>query len=60
MNIADDSPTTVYEMAHTVGAAYEPSAAPLGNPWEGQVDVSLAHSLGFTPRNPTPHQASRL
>jgi len=59
VNIADDGPTTVYEMAHIIGANYEPSAEPLANPWMGQVDVTLAHSLGFKPTILTIQQANR-
>jgi hypothetical protein len=33
VNIVDDAPTTVYEIAGIVGATYEPSADPLPNRW---------------------------
>jgi len=35
VNIVDDAPTTLYEMASIVGAAIEPSAEPLTHPWMG-------------------------
>ena len=57
--VADDAPITYYEMAQIVGSPYEPSAEPLINPWMGQMDVTLAHSLGFRPRVPTIYQAMR-
>lgn len=59
VNIADEAPTTVYEIASLVGAAYEPSSEPLANPWMGRLDVSLARSLGFQATVPTVYQASR-
>jgi UDP-glucose 4-epimerase len=59
VNIADEAPTTVYEIAGIVGAAYEPSNEPLTNPWMGRMDASLARSLGFQATVPTVYQASR-
>lgn len=60
VNFADEAPATVYEMAAISGYEYPPSAEPLINPWRGQVDVSLARSLGFRPTIPTIHEAARL
>jgi UDP-glucose 4-epimerase len=57
VNIADDAPTTLYEIAQIVGASYEPSAEPLENPWMLHTDGSLARSLGFRPTMATVHQA---
>lgn len=59
VNIADEAPTTVYELASLVGTHLEPSASPLSNPWYGQVDGTLAASLGFVAKVPTVFQ-SRL
>nr|WP_052069235.1 NAD(P)-dependent oxidoreductase [Streptacidiphilus albus] len=59
VNIADEAPITVYEIAGIVGAVYEPSSEPLPSPWMGRMDGSLARSLGFQPSVPTVHQASR-
>lgn len=57
VNIADDAPTTVYEIAQIVGATYESSAEPLANPWMLHMDASLARSLGFRPSVSTVYQA---
>jgi hypothetical protein len=59
VNICDEAPTTVYEIAQIVGAPYEPSAEPLTNPWKLHMDGTLARSLGFQPKVSTVYQASR-
>jgi len=59
VNICDEAPTSVYEIAQIVGAAYESSAEPLANPWKLHMDGTLARSLGFQPKIPTIYQASR-
>ena len=59
VNICDEAPTTVYEIAQIVGATYEPSAEPLTNPWKLHMDGTLARSLGFKPKVSTVYQASR-
>jgi UDP-glucose 4-epimerase len=59
VNIVDDSPATLYEMARLAGASIEPSAEPLTNPWMGRMDGSLSRSLGFCPEIPTVYEASR-
>lgn len=59
VNIVDDAPTTVYEIASMVGAPIEPSAEPLNRPWMGRLDGSLSRSLGFQPTIPTVYQALR-
>jgi UDP-glucose 4-epimerase len=59
VNIADEAPLTVFEIAQIVGVPYEPSAEPLTNPWKGHMDVTLARSLGFQPKIPTVYQAIR-
>lgn len=57
VNIVDDAPTTLYEMAAIVGASIEQSAEPLTNPWMGRMDGSRSRSLGFRPAVPTLYHA---
>jgi UDP-glucose 4-epimerase len=57
VNICDDAPTTLYEMASVVGSPIEPSAEPLIDPWMGRMDGSRSRSLGFQPTVPTLYQA---
>jgi nucleoside-diphosphate-sugar epimerase len=59
VNIADDRPVTVLEMAELIGDPLEGSAAPLADPWSGRMDPSLAHELGFSPTVPTIYAAAR-
>jgi nucleoside-diphosphate-sugar epimerase len=59
VNIVDDAPTTLFEMASIVGASIEPSAEPLTNPWMGRMDGSLGRSIGFRPTISTMYQAAR-
>jgi UDP-glucose 4-epimerase len=59
VNIADESPLSIYEMSQIVGYDYPSSAEPLAQPWKGQMDVSLARSLGFTPTISTIYEAAR-
>ena len=59
VNIADESPLSIYEMSQIAGYSYSSSAEPLSQPWKGQMDVSLARSLGFTPTISTIHEAVR-
>jgi nucleoside-diphosphate-sugar epimerase len=59
VNIVDDAPMTLYEMASIIGASIEPSAEPLTNPWMGRMDGSLSRSLGFRPMIPTVYQAAQ-
>ena len=47
VNIAGDAPISIHEMAQLAGVPFEPSSQPLANPWQGQVDSSLAAQLGF-------------
>lgn len=58
VNIADESALSIYEMSQIVGSSYEASAEPLEQPWKGQMDVSLARSLGFRPTVATIYQAA--
>ncbi len=59
VNICDDAPTTLYEMASLVGSPIEPSAEPLIDPWVGRMDGSRLRSLGFQPTVPTLYQAAQ-
>jgi UDP-glucose 4-epimerase len=59
VNITDDAPTTLYEMASLVGSSIEPSAEPLTDPWMGRMDGSLSRRLGFQPTVPTVYQAAQ-
>jgi nucleoside-diphosphate-sugar epimerase len=59
VNVAGDAPVSVYEMAQAAGVPFEPSAEPLQNPWQGQIDTSVATQLGFAPRVLTMAQAAR-
>jgi nucleoside-diphosphate-sugar epimerase len=58
VNLADDAPTTLHELAVIAGGAIPPSNAPLANPWMGHIDGGLARSLGFKPAVRTVFQAS--
>lgn len=57
VNIVDDAPTSIHELARLVGETIAPSAEPLSNPWHLHVDGTLARSLGFVPTVRTVHQA---
>lgn len=57
VNIADEAPSSLYELAELVGEKLEPSAEPLENPWHLHADASLARSLGFGPSVRTVYQA---
>ncbi|HEY8996812.1 MAG TPA: NAD(P)-dependent oxidoreductase [Edaphobacter sp.] len=57
VNITDDAPSTLYEMARAVGVMIEPSAQPLNNPWWGRADGALSRSLGFRPNVATLYKA---
>jgi UDP-glucose 4-epimerase len=59
VNIADESPLSIYEISQIVGYPYGSSAEPLTHPWRGQMDISLARSLGFTPTISTIYEAVR-
>lgn len=58
VNLADDAPASVYEIARLVGVNYRESAEPLANPWNGHLDGSLARELGFTPAVRSMYQAA--
>jgi nucleoside-diphosphate-sugar epimerase len=58
VNVTDDAPTSVFEMAQIVGATLGGSSAPLPNPWMGRMDGSKLRSLGFRPTIPTVYHAA--
>jgi UDP-glucose 4-epimerase len=59
VNVADDAPSTLYDMARAVGVKIESSAEPLNNPWWGRSDATLSRTLGFIPTIATLNQAVR-
>ncbi|MDX3925820.1 MAG: NAD(P)-dependent oxidoreductase [Shinella sp.] len=59
VNIADEAPTSIYELVALVGGTMESSSEPLANPWRLHMDVSLARSLGFQPIVRTVYQAAQ-
>jgi UDP-glucose 4-epimerase len=59
VNIADEAPTTLYELLQLVGQPMTSSAEPLTNPWYLHSDTSLARSLGFQPSVRTVYQAAQ-
>ena len=59
VNICDDAPTTLYEMASIIGSPIEPSAEPLTEPWMCRMDGSRLRSLGFQPKIPTVYRAKQ-
>ena len=59
VNICDEAPATLYEMANIVGSHITPSAEPLTEPWMGRMDGSRLRSLGFQPTVPTLYQAAQ-
>ena len=59
VNIVDEAPTTLYEIATLVGSPVEPSAEPLTDPWMGRMDGSRSRALGFHSTVPTVYQAKQ-
>ncbi|WP_153796176.1 NAD-dependent epimerase/dehydratase family protein [Foetidibacter luteolus] len=59
VNIADEAPTTLYELLQLVGESMASSAEPLMNPWYLHADASLARSLGFQASVRTVYQAAQ-
>ncbi|WLS05914.1 NAD-dependent epimerase/dehydratase family protein [Shinella oryzae] len=57
VNVADEAPSSIYELAGIVGSPMKSNAEPLANPWYLHVDTSLARSLGFRPGIRTVYQA---
>ena len=58
VNVTDDAPVTVFEMAALGGEPIAGSAAPLANPWSGRMDSTLLRDLGFRPTVPTIQEAA--
>ncbi|MDH6630331.1 UDP-glucose 4-epimerase [Streptomyces sp. LBL] len=58
VNITDDAPASVLEIARLLGVEYKESAEPLTDPWQGHIDGSLARELGFTPTVPSMYRAA--
>ena len=59
VNLSDEAPSSIHELAALLGETLEPSAEPLESPWHLHVDGSLARSLGFQPRVRTVYQAAQ-
>lgn len=59
VNIADDAPTSLYELVLLAGGTMAESAAPLTNPWHLHMDASLSRRLGFRPTVRSIHQAAQ-
>ncbi|WP_338876279.1 NAD(P)-dependent oxidoreductase [Spirosoma sp. SC4-14] len=57
VNIADEAPTSIYELAQLVGEPLDSSCEPLMNPWYLLSDSTLARRLGFQPTVRTVYQA---
>lgn len=58
VNVVDDAPASVFEMAQIVHATVEGSNAPLTNPWMGRGNGLKIRSLGFRPTIPTMYDAA--
>ncbi|AKD55472.1 NAD-dependent epimerase/dehydratase family protein [Spirosoma radiotolerans] len=59
VNIADEAPTSIYELAQLVGEPIDSSSEPLVNPWYLLSDCTLARYLGFQPTVRTVYQATQ-
>lgn len=59
VNVTDEAPTTMGELANLIDAELAPSSEPLSHPWSGRMDGRLARELGFVPTVATIHQARR-
>jgi hypothetical protein len=59
VNLTDEAPMSIYEIAEIVGTPIKASGEPLPNPWGAQMDGSLARSLGFQAKIATIQQAIR-
>ena len=58
VNVTDDAPTSLYEMARGAGATIDGSSYPLPHPWMGRMDGSKLRRLGFRPTIATVYQAA--
>lgn len=59
VNIVDEAPTSIYELAVLAGGQVPASAQPLPEPWRLHADGALARKLGFRPTVATIYQAQR-
>lgn len=59
VNIVDDAPMSIYELADLAGSPVTPSAEALENPWFLQADGRLSRELGFQPVVATTLQSYR-
>ena len=59
VNVCDDAPATLYEMARLAGSPIESSAEPLSDPWMGRMDGTRLRGLGFQPTVATVYQAAQ-
>ncbi|GAB2572844.1 NAD-dependent epimerase/dehydratase family protein [Microlunatus antarcticus] len=59
VNLTDDAPVTVYEMAAFAGQPIDGSSEPLVNPWAGRMDSTVLRGFGFRPAVPTMQAAAR-
>ena len=59
VNIVDDAPLSIYELAQLVDDRLDPSSEPLVNPWNLHLDGSLARRLRFQPIVRTVYQAAQ-
>lgn len=59
VNIADEAPTSLYELVTLAGGTMASSPEPLSNPWHLHMDTALARSLGFQPSVRTVYQAAQ-
>lgn len=57
VNLVDDAPTSIHELAELVGEPMNPSSEPLTHPWYLQAEGALARSLGLEPTVRTVYQA---
>jgi UDP-glucose 4-epimerase len=57
VNLGDDCPASMLELAALAGARLAGSTQPLDEPWAMQVDTTLARRLGFRPTVRTVYQA---
>ncbi|WP_037086764.1 NAD-dependent epimerase/dehydratase family protein [Neorhizobium vignae] len=57
VNVADEAPSSIYELAGIVGKRLVSNSEPLVDPWHLHVDTSLARGLGFQPSIRTVYQA---
>ncbi|MBT0770204.1 NAD(P)-dependent oxidoreductase [Kineosporia sp. J2-2] len=58
VNVVDDLPTSLHEIARIVGADYPESTGPVTDPWTGSLDGTLIRSLGYEPTVRTVYQAA--